>query len=78
MKYVKVTGGVPEPYSLSRLRHDCGLSVRDNPDCANLADFGVYPVTIAPEPEIAEGEIATTNDLPDLIDGVWTLGWAVA
>jgi len=77
MKYVKVTGGAPEPYSLSQLRHDRGLSVRNDPDCANLAEYGVYPVVIAPEPALTEGEIATTNDLPDLIDGVWTLGWTV-
>lgn len=77
MKYIKLTGGVPTPYTLNDLRRDEGISIRDNPDPAAIAPYGVYPVITADAPTLAPGQSARTKDSPELVDGAWVMGWDV-
>ena len=66
------------PYSVRQLK-------QDNPDTSfpdaiadlDLSDYGVYSVTVSTKPSVAHDEKAVSNSAPTLIDGVWTLGWAV-
>lgn len=77
MRYVKLTDGVPAPYTLNDLRRDENLSIRDDPDPATLAQYGVYPVTVASQPTLAPGQTARTKALPELVGNAWVLGWDV-
>lgn len=76
--YIKLTNGVPTPYTIGQLR-------KDNPNTSfpkkvpdeMLAEYGVIPYTIADQPvydeatqKIEEGDIAE-------VGGVWTKGWNV-
>jgi len=75
---IRVVDGRPEKYSLEQLRKDNpGISFpKDIPD-ERLAEYDVYPVTLLDRPTTETWQRATRNDLPTLIDGVWTLGWTV-
>lgn len=77
MAYVKITNGQPEIYTIGQLRRDNQTtSFPKRPDDALLAQWGVYPLTLVPPPDIdytknlAEGT-------PALVDGVWTQVWVV-
>jgi hypothetical protein len=44
-----------------------------------LADWGVYPVTIADTPNVNDRtQNAIQDALPTLVDGGWTLSWVVS
>lgn len=82
MAYVKVTNGQVDtfPYSIGNLRNDNPNTSfpRRIPD-AVLADYGVYPVTVADAPSYTERtESLTRNSTPTLVNNVWTLGWTKA
>ena len=78
MKYVKVTDGVPAPYSLVRLR-------RDNPQVGfpkaisaeTLALYGVHQLIIETKPSVTEAQIAVRNDPVEQPDGTWLAGLTV-
>jgi len=79
--YVKSTNGNVDtyPYNVGQLR-------RDNPNTSFpkkvpdevLAEWGVYPVTVADQPTYVERtQVCTRNAQPVLTNGVWTVGWTV-
>lgn len=79
--YVKITNGSVDtyPYSVGKLR-------RDNPNTSFpkqiptevLANWGVYPVAIAENPEYDPlTHKIEQADAPTLVDGTWTLTKAV-
>lgn len=81
MAYVKVTNGSVDtyPYNVGKLR-------RDNPNTSFpkkvpdevLAEWGVYPVTVADQPTYVERtQLCTRNAQPVLTTGAWTVGWTV-
>lgn len=81
MAYVKVTNGQVDtfPYSIGNLRNDNPNTSfpRRIPD-AVLADYGVYPVTVADAPSYTERtENITRNSTPTLVGDTWTIGWTV-
>jgi len=77
--YVKLTNGQPEIYTIGQLRRDNpNTSFPKNIPDERLAEYDVYPVTVLDRPTTETWQRATRNDLPTLLDGVWTLGWTVA
>lgn len=81
MSYVKVSNGAVDayPYSLGQLRRDNrNISFPKRISEETLNEHGVFSVTIADEPSYdAKVQYVTQNDRPELVDGVWTLGWDV-
>ena len=76
--YVKLTNDQPEIYTIGQLRRDNpNTSFPKNIPDERLAEYDVYPVTVLDRPTIETWQRATRNDLPTLVDGVWTLGWTV-
>lgn len=76
--YVKLTNGQPEIYTIGQLRRDNpNTSFPKNIPDERLAEYDVYPVTVLDRPTTETWQRATRNDLPTLVDGVWTLGWTV-
>jgi len=50
--YLKLTSGIPETYSIGKLRRDNpNVSFPKQPSDALLADWDVYPYTVDPQPE---------------------------
>jgi len=75
--YVKASGNTVEiyPYSIGLLRKDNpNTSFPKSPTDELLADWGVYPVTIADNPAYDENtqQVVTASE-PTLVNGVWTL-----
>ena len=79
--YVKVSNGAVEqyPYTLGNLRRDNpNTSFPKTPSDEMLADWSVYPVTIADVPSVNDRTQKAIQDTsPTLVDGSWTLGWTV-
>jgi len=79
--YVKVSSGAVEqyPYTLGNLRRDNpNTSFPKTPSGEMLADWGVYPVTLADVPSVDDRTQKAIQDAsPTLVDGSWTLGWTV-
>jgi hypothetical protein len=76
--YVKLTNGQPEIYTIGQLRRDNpNTSFPKNIPDERLAEYDVYPVTALDRPTTEIWQRATRNDLPTLVDGVWTLDWTV-
>ena len=76
--YVKIVNNAVDtfPYSIRQLRSDnANTSFPVTMTDAMLADWGVYPVTVATKPSTAHNEIAEHNSAPTLVSNVWTLGW---
>jgi hypothetical protein len=76
---VKVTNGVPEKYTIGKLR-------RDNPNTSfprkieaeTLASFGVFHAIQNPRPIIDERtQKAALPDLPSYQNGEWVLDWVI-
>ena len=66
------------PYSVAALKKDNRLtSFPQKITDELLAEWDVYPVAYADKPPQAHDIKAVSNDVPTLIDGVWTLGWTV-
>jgi len=80
MSYIKASNNTVEkyPYSIGMLR-------KDNPNTSfpkrmtdkSLADWGVYPVTVAAQPDVTATQKAVRNAQPDYVNGAWILGWSV-
>lgn len=76
--YVKLTNGQPEIYTIGQLRRDNpNTSFPKNIPDERLAEYDVYSVTVLDRPITETWQQANRNDLPTLVDGVWTLGWTV-
>ena len=80
--HVKITNGNVDtyPYNVGQLR-------RDNPNTSfpkripdeMLAEWGVYPVTVADMPSFTERTQTVIQEVtPSLIDGAWTVGWTTS
>jgi hypothetical protein len=80
--HVKITNGNVDtyPYNVGQLR-------RDNPNTSfpkripdeMLAEWGVYPVTVADMPSFTERTQTVIQEAtPSLIDGAWTVGWTTS
>jgi hypothetical protein len=66
------------PYSINELRSDQSLtSFPKKMTAEELSDWNVYPVSIGTKPEFPSDKTAVLNNTPDLLDGIWTLGWTV-
>lgn len=67
------------PYSLSSLKKDYpNVSMPKNLDESVLAQFDVFKISYEPRPVISEStQKITQKTNPELVEGVWTLGWDV-
>jgi hypothetical protein len=79
--YVKTSNGVAEkyPYTIANLRSDNpNTSFPKSPSDEMMAEWGVHRVTMAEQPATDQRTqyIGPSQD-PELIDGVWTIGWVV-
>jgi hypothetical protein len=76
--YTKLTNGTPKNYSIAQLR-------RDNPQVSfskdipepTLAEYSVYPLRPADQPNYDPATHRIEEGTPALIDGVWTQVWNV-
>lgn len=76
--YVKLTNGIPEIYSVGRLRRDNpNTSFPKQVSAALLAQYGVFECTIAPRPDVPPNQIAIRNDLPTETADGWVMGWTI-
>lgn len=76
--YIKVTNGVPENYSIRQLRLDNpNVSFpKDMPESV-LADFDVFPLLSAPQPEYDTFRQRVVEGTPELTNGAWYQTWVV-
>lgn len=66
------------PYSIGDLRRDNkSTSFPKNPPEELLAEWGVHPVATQPQPVFDTRTERLEQTEPELIDGVWTIRWAV-
>jgi hypothetical protein len=76
--YLKLTNGVPETYSIGKLRRDNpNVSFPKQPSDALLADWDVYPYTVVPKPTydpLAQRCEATPIEQ---VSGAWLQSWTV-
>jgi hypothetical protein len=78
--FVKITNGQVDqyPYTVGDLRKaNPNVSFPRNISSETLAQFGVYNVTIAPNPDFNDRTQRLVTQQPVLIDGVWTVTKAV-
>jgi len=76
--YIKLKDGMPERYSISKLRKDNPNTSfpKEVPDAA-LAGWGVYAYTRKARPDyIPETQSCSEGDF-EQVDGEWFLGWVV-
>ena len=74
--FVKITNGQVDqyPYTVGDLRKaNPNVSFPRNLPNDTLAQFGVYPVTIAPAPEFNDRTHRLVTQQPTLVDGAWTV-----
>ena len=77
MYYVKAIGNkvVKFPYSIDDLKNENpNTSFPVDMPVETLADWGVYPVKSAPEPETSHSQEAVINTKPDYSGGARVLG----
>ena len=78
--FVKITNGQVDqyPYTVGDLRKaHPNVSFPRNLSSDTLAQFNVYPVTIAPAPEFNARTHRLVTQQPTQVDGVWTVTKAV-
>jgi len=78
--FVKITNGQVDqyPYTVGDLRKaHPNVSFPRNLSSDTLAQFGVYPVTIAPAPEYNDRTHRLVTQQPTLVNGAWTVTKAV-
>jgi hypothetical protein len=78
--YIYAPSGIARtyPYSVGQLRADNPqTSFPSQMSDALLAEWGVYPVTEAPQPTVTYAQ-NLTEDTPRRINGVWTQTWKVS
>lgn len=74
--FVKITNGQVEkfPFTIGDLRKsNPNVSFPRNIPTETLAQFGVYPVTIAPAPEFNSRTHRLVTQQPTLVNGAWTV-----
>jgi len=76
--YIKLNNGVPEVYSLNKLRKDNpNTSFPKHPSNELLADWGVFPYTNADKPAYDNNTQYVTHDNWVQVEGAWVRDWAV-
>ena len=78
--FVKITNGQVEkyPFTIGDLRKaNPNVSFPKSIPTEALAQFGVYPVTLAPAPDFNARTHRLVTQQPTLIDGAWTVTKAV-
>mgnify|MGYP001259870596 FL=1 len=66
------------PYSFNMLKMaNPRTSFNRQPSNKALESWGLYPVTIQDKPELNSTQKAVMNSTPELVDGVWTVGWGL-
>lgn len=77
--YVKITDGIPVPYSLAELQRDHpNVSFPGTFPDALAAEWGLLPLEATPRPEINRLIEDVAEGTPELVDGTWTQVWTVA
>jgi hypothetical protein len=79
--YVKVTNGVAEkyPYTLGQLRKDNpNVSFPKAPSLETLAQWGLFPVEVRPQPSFNEANQDCMRSLPVQENGTWVETWSIA
>lgn len=74
--FVKITNGQVDqyPYTVGDLRKaNPNVSFPRNIPTETLAQYGVYPVTIAPAPEFNSRTQRLVTQQPTLVNGAWTV-----
>jgi hypothetical protein len=76
--YLKLTNGVPETYSIGKLRRDNpNVSFPKQPSDALLADWDVYPYTVVPKPTY-DPLVQQCRATPiEQVSGAWLQSWTV-
>jgi hypothetical protein len=80
MTYLKAVNGIVEqyPYSISQLKNDNpNVSFPKEPTDELLADWDVYPVTVAQTPVYDSLVQAAKQDAPQNVNGAWMVAWLV-
>lgn len=77
--YIKLTNGTPTTYTIGQLRKDNpNTSFPKNIPDSLLAEFGVFPVTVAEMPTYTERtQTITQNETATQVNGAWVYGWTV-
>jgi hypothetical protein len=77
--YVKLTDGVATEYTLRQLRVDNPtISFPVAPSAELLAEYSIYPYTIADHPEYnTVTHSIVSGDIEQTIDGDWQKGWVL-
>jgi hypothetical protein len=76
--HIKITNGTPETYSIGKLRRDNpNVSFPKSPSDSLLADWSVYPYTVADQPTFDNR--TQRIELGDFVntDGSWVQTWNV-
>ena len=77
--YVKVTGGVAEPYSIERLRAaNPNTSFPALPGADLLAGYGVFALKPTVPPAVPTGHYKLVGAAPTFSAGAWWKAWEVA
>jgi hypothetical protein len=78
LPYLKLTNGVPENYSIGKLRRDNpNVSFPKQPSDALLADWDVYPYTVLPQPAY-DSLVQRCAAAPlEQVEGRWVQAWTV-
>jgi hypothetical protein len=76
--YIKLTNGHPEIYSIGQLRRDNPqVSFPKTPTNELLADYGVFPYTIDPQPSYTETQVLEDGGIVQNGEGAWVQTWTV-
>lgn len=82
MAYVKITNGTVDtyPYNVGQLRRDnANTSFPKQIPAEMLEAYGVFAVSYTDAPAIDERTQKLAQEAqPSLVNGVWTVGWAVS
>ena len=78
--YIKLTNGTPTTYTIGQLRKDNpNTSFPKNIPDELLAEFDVYPATVAEVPTFTERtQTITQNETATQVNGAWVYSWTVA
>lgn len=76
--FIKLTNGEPETYSIGQLRQDNpNVSFPREIPTEILAEYNVYPLTVADIPSYNELTEKAVLDTPTEVDGVWIQNYSV-
>lgn len=78
MIYIKLTDGIPAPYTLAQLRADNpNTSFPRIPSYDTLASYGVFPCAPAGDPPAHNANVERLEKGYEQVDGAWREAWAV-